>query len=886
MEINLPLLQQAIDYINDIGVDFIRRLQEYEKLRQEGTPSSTASGTAAFSWMDCIESFDTYSELNAAEYKKELSKYIQSELSKYIQSEIKFVLYDTLHTSFYSQERKEDTFNTLFRYQNYLGQSLVFDCFFARSLIRTFVHSPECNDYTLTNAYDCVRRMKSVFLAHMTSATLQIIQSVINKTDPSHAIAQLNLGAKFALLRLNIENCITVDITNFLCFCKESIYLALILMQSLDREKAWEESGRYVYTNIVCHLQRNGIRHAVDLIKYAEQGLQVSDPASRWSAFRTLGMCAMEEPTKKQLAYDTFLSWLKQKPVGVVLDILPSRFFEEWDENDWRISDYGQQCISESYINLGNISMAMADSYEMSNPKWIAFYSLAEQYFHDGLAECDSELIYEGLGQVQEKSKIGSGSYRSAFNLYMTAYKKSKTFTWKKRIYLERACNVLLSDMLCALNTSHKKGRLLDDWFTNNIKQFQKWNEYYTLYQSENESNTTKVFDLNSNRWHSFSTLCAQCKSDDVNFRLLMIFHLAEMLRASLKRVEYCKDDFRTRVDEELSSTPDKRSNVMPIACYTTLKTASYLFDTMYRCDIFSAPHCVVDSKSADFEDGINCLTLMHAHYMNDPNEGVVLGNVFSKLYPKDNIVFFNGNATKFRGEIYDNNFVFLKSFTQKPDNLLMWNRYGSDRTCGSKDSNGCYVQFNTDYFDKAIKHHNDSLLDEADDYSLYRVLYLSQTDGTLSEEKNPNLPKEVAEYYGLMLKMISNINEKLKNLDDAEILAAQVYMQDALKYLSFLFKFDDYADEEEYRLIEIRTHDKIDCIDTVGDNPKLLCINPYFQIAIDKIVLGPNVDKPDAWSNYFRCEMIKMWKRALKTHDISLIPPIVVDRSKIDYRT
>lgn len=497
--------------------------------------------------------------------------------------------------------------------------------------------------------------------------------------------------------------------------------------------------------------------------------------------------------------------------------------------------------------------------------------------------------MYAGLGQIQEKRGIGSSSYHSAFNLYMTAYKKCNVFLWKKRNYLEKACYVLLSGMLCELNASYENGRTLDSWFSNNLKQFHTWNEYYTLYQSENVPNTARTSGSNNDRWNSFNVLCAQCKSDQVTFRLLMLFHLAEILRASLKRVEYCKNDFYTRINEEQSTIPGKRSNVTPIACYTTLRTASYLFDTMYRSDVSSAPHRVVNPKSTEFADGINCLTLMHAHYMNDPNEGIALGNIFSRLHSMNNIAFFNGDVAKFRSEIYKKNFVFLKSFTQKPDNLLMWNRYGSDRTCGSKDSNGCYVQFNTDYFDKAIRQHggNDgSLLDETDDYSLYRVLYLSPENGALSEEKNPNLKKEVIGYYNILLELIADINNTLDDLDEIELRSAQSYIQDALKYLSFLFKFDDYADEEEYRLIEIRTHDKIDCIHTVGDNPKLLCINPYFQIAIDKIVLGPNVDKPDAWANYFRCEMIKMWKRALKTNNTSLIPPIIIDRSKIDYRT
>ena len=65
-----------------------------------------------------------------------------------------------------------------------------------------------------------------------------------------------------------------------------------------------------------------------------------------------------------------------------------------------------------------------------------------------------------------------------------------------------------------------------------------------------------------------------------------------------------------------------------------------------------------------------------------------------------------------------------------------------------------------------------------------------------------------------------------------------------------------------------------------------MLCVNPYFQICIDRVILGPNVAKTDPWSIYFQYQMTLMWKRALGFAENNQMPDFVIEKSKIHYHT
>ena len=435
---------------------------------------------------------------------------------------------------------------------------------------------------------------------------------------------------------------------------------------------------------------------------------------------------------------------------------------------------------------------------------------------------------------------------------------------------------------------------------TNNINLFKKLIEQLRQYQTMllgAEDDLHVDATEKKNPWRRFLELHDKLTITDTSLelKLLMVEKLSQTIMGLLKRREYSSMNYYTRMDKMDSSVSPQRSGVKPIAYYTTLNTATHLFDVLHRENNRVAPSVVGKDKKSLYRDGINCLTMMHAYYMNDPSEGMALADFVSGVDPYSNILFYRGDGAQFREDIFNQYYVFLKSFTDKMDDLLMWNRYASDKNTGSKDSNGCCVQFNTDFFDKV----NDSemsgknmLLDDQDDYALYRVVYICQ-DGSIQGKKNPGLSSYVHGCYKLLIKLLREINEDLykkgyaiNGSEKEQTKWIRSFVQSALREVIFLFKHDDYADEAEYRLVVTRPHDILDGIRLIPSEPDMLCVNPYFQICIDRIILGPNVAKTDPWSVYFRYQMTLMWQRALRFTENNQIPDFVIEKSKIHYHT
>ena len=254
----------------------------------------------------------------------------------------------------------------------------------------------------------------------------------------------------------------------------------------------------------------------------------------------------------------------------------------------------------------------------------------------------------------------------------------------------------------------------------------------------------------------------------------------------------------------------------------------------------------------------------------------------------------WQAHSLRFREDIFERYFVFLKSFTDRTDDLLMWNRYSSDRNSGSRDSNGCFIQFNTDSFDRVNNSEgptkNKLLLDDADDYALYRVVYISK-EGTILDKKNRGLSNYVKLGYEMLIGLLRGVNDYLSNRctdgkEDEQVDWVRKFVQAALRDVIFLFKDDDYADELEYRLIVSRTHNQLDCIHMIPGNPDKVSINPYFQMCIDRVILGPNVENADSWITYFRYHLSRMWQRTLELEGKVKEPKFTIEKSKIHYHT
>lgn len=406
--------------------------------------------------------------------------------------------------------------------------------------------------------------------------------------------------------------------------------------------------------------------------------------------------------------------------------------------------------------------------------------------------------------------------------------------------------------------------------------------------------------ETKSDHWEAFVKLQENqgaLISKPLALALLLIKQTAEHLQRFLRRDAYSTYQYMTGDEKTDAEFSKQRLPGSAIAYYTTLNTVKYLFDVMHRPNKDSAPVPVEKEKDKDkYEAGINCLTMMQTYYMNDPYEGMAFANgVGDPQKPSENILFHKGNPWQFREDIFQKNFVFLKSFTDKADDLMMWNRYGTDRDSGSRDSNGCYIQLAPEFFervnDKESTDYN-LLLDKNDDYRLYRVIYLNK-DGKINLQKNDDLNESAIICYKLLLWLLNYVNNELKKKDqlkqpgqkeDPAITGIRSYVQDVLNPVIFLFKDEAYAEEKEYRLVVTRRNDEFRKIRMLPGQPEKVCINPYFQVCINQVILGPNVPEPERWFNYFRYHIAEMWRRANVPDD--KIPDIAIKKSQNPYHT
>lgn len=792
--------------------------------------------------------------------------------------------------------------NEIVGQEELLGKDIGVDILYVRTLLRALVLYSGCTETVFEDVDKSLYRISTFYLIMLAKSILFLLQNCDADTySQERALLGIHQSVDTVVKKITKKATFSSDDFEMIVLCQEVLYLSLVVEKYSKEntlEENWEEAGTYLIAKIVDTVYCKNIHRSLDLVKYSQMALELSNPKERQNIFNILGLSALSAPHGKQFSYDVYYSWIYCQPVGY-LSQLQTRsgksmdsFFSSWNETEWRETDEGKRCCSTMIANMGYVCAEIGDTYERDSQQFKGFYNLAKKYFETGLNTYKSIELLCSSSVIYSDEDLPFLSYEKAIDMLRSAY-RMETEPKDKLERLNEMCKITLESLFSDFADSCTETDQVEGWIKGKELHF---NELVARIQIKQKILLgSEALDSKFETLFEIERLHRECNDTKLNLELLMLAQLAKAIKSALRRNEYCSDEFLTRESPDEPVVPPKRKKSHPIACYTTLKTASYYFDVMYRNDKTRAPRKIDTEKceelkySQEYKDGINCLTLMHACYMNDPNEGMALSSTIAKRNPADDLIFYHGNAEKFRESIYEKNFVFLKSFCSKVDNLLMWNRYGSDRGFGSKDSNGCYIQFNSDFFDQvngSSEYKKNKMLDEADDYSLYRVLYISPENGNLTDKNNPGIDAKIKIYYKLLLSLLDEINKHLQRVKGKKLKIARDSIEVSLSGILFLFKYDNYADEDELRLIEVRTHDDIDCINLVGDNPKMLCINPYFQIAIDKITLGPNVSNSNAWSNYFHYQLVNMWKRALKTENISQIPPFIIDRSKIDYRT
>ena len=365
-----------------------------------------------------------------------------------------------------------------------------------------------------------------------------------------------------------------------------------------------------------------------------------------------------------------------------------------------------------------------------------------------------------------------------------------------------------------------------------------------------------------------------------------------------------------------------EKSEENKIVYYTSVRNLLHLFEPLYRVDDVGAEiqypltEDELKSKNKDLlsEDrfsekkieeavrrgGKNCFTVMSEYYMNDPTEGSALLEYLSNenlcssgAMHKDAVsVLYDGTPEQLRDRLLTDKFIFLKSFNALSDHLTMWSMYGGDRN-NNGDSDGVCVYINPETFSpsntSSAKFDSDKseeskvkIKKTEDDFRLYSIAYLGKDGAVSVEGKDNSTVKHFLEDLQILSVYIGNTIKNFDGIDEKK--AVKKTYRDKLAEVAFLFKDASYSQEKEFRLLLFRDMNEQDMksICMLQGSPAKLCLKPYFQVYIDKVVLGPKLVEADTWIPFFQMETNRI-KLIAEKNGITIKP--AVRKSTIPYR-
>lgn len=648
-------------------------------------------------------------------------------------------------------------------------------------------------------------------------------------------------------------------------------------------------------------------------IKAAKYGLALQQPEAIQHSFNILG-CSGIEAKKWQLAYDAYASWLDRTMTGALKNI-PVQFTAA--EEAWRKSRGGKTAQAAMQNNFAYLCAEVGDRFEVGSQGWEALYHVAETEFKHAVEVSEQNFGYRvSCGAVL----WNQCRFRDAFTHYKKAAEiAKKAGTLQNQVEALRACADLCPSAILEpylAGAPEAEAFKTGFWENRDAGQlFAAYERFLREYRVGLETLKTRPTtggdkerreELARGRGHAYlfglsdamQELKTQARGNDAKQvrhaerLLLLIDAAADQITTDLRKQAYDPIELDMRGwdgHHRLAYRPDEE----PIAYYTTLRTVQFLFKPMYQPDPVCAPTAEVPADAG--KEGKNCLTMMHAMYMNDPNEGLTLLQALQDGIDAGegrDVLFGGMPAADFRQELYDQNYVFLKAFTNRVDLLDMWAMYASDRQSG-KDSNGCCVCIAPETFSRAKEDAEKekaggdaraelSIAGGNDDFNLYRVVYLNEHGG-IDKARNPKLPEGVLPRYACLKALTVELNDTLREIQDETVRertveAARRFLQASLRKLTFLFKEDAYFLEEELRLLVSRpVRDDAQVVKLPTDPPKL-CFYPFFRVYVEKLILGPKVEAPDNWIPYFQRELNKMRYNGVPRQ-------VVVRKSRIHYR-
>lgn len=297
------------------------------------------------------------------------------------------------------------------------------------------------------------------------------------------------------------------------------------------------------------------------------------------------------------------------------------------------------------------------------------------------------------------------------------------------------------------------------------------------------------------------------------------------------------------RIKEECRYSPDaSNKNVIVPRHYTTINVLKILLADQNK-------------KEKQGEKSTAKLRLWNSVYMNDPYEGVCFldlmghraGNkgkkILSEYFPH-----LNNNETDL-SPVSGN--VYITSLTKQQDNLLMWMTYADK-------AEGCSIAFADDFFD--IRSRIDGSMGfpvYADhDYPLYEVQYIDE-----KEAKNGNIRiinaevlsgnQQVRKYADKAERIRQSMEDILENIqalekymrplfkaDDPRADAIRGFIADALNEVRYLFKYAEYAQEQEMRVVSYSYNPQFD---EKFDVPRMYA-EVEREIQIKEVMLGAKI--------------------------------------------
>lgn len=276
-------------------------------------------------------------------------------------------------------------------------------------------------------------------------------------------------------------------------------------------------------------------------------------------------------------------------------------------------------------------------------------------------------------------------------------------------------------------------------------------------------------------------------------------------------------------------------------------------------------------------------LSVMNVDYMNDPNEGRVLQEFLRTHMQSDSQLFyhFTGQSEQRTRARADDTLVFLKSFSDKVDRLTMWSEYGD------KGSGVCVVMDGATFQNAHDKQrlleslHFKEIGNERDDYELYKVIYWDKNqDEFIAKGLDSNILKLRIEEIEQLLEQIFAELESGR-FSEREQKLCMDFLQELFAKIKYLFKFEEYRDENETRVIlQRRTVSSFQDIEEAGgEDPlrKKLFIHYPVKSIIKEIILGPKNQQSDEYIPYLVKKMAEINEGSQYS--------TVISKSSIDYR-